>query len=61
MGNHFQRQQPLQEVVEVLDPEQVAGGGGPAADAHDDDDDNEVVGGGRRGVKRSHNRYCDFT
>ena len=54
MGNHFQRQQPLQEVVEVLDPEQVAGGGGPAADAHDDD--NEVVGG-RRGVKRSHNRY----
>ena len=60
MGNHFQRQQPLQEVVEVLDPEQVAGGGGPAADAHDNDDDNEVVGG-RRGVKRSHNRYCDFT
>ena len=54
MGNHFQRQQPLQEVVEVIDPEQVAGGGGPAADAHDDD--NEVVGG-RRGVKRSHNRY----
>ena len=57
MGNHFQRQQPLQEVVEVLDPEQVAGGGGPAADAHDDDNDNEVVGGRRRGVKRSHNRY----
>jgi len=61
MGNHFQRQQPLQEVVEVLDPEQVAGGEGPAADAHDDDNDNEFVGGRRRGVKRSHNRYCDFT